>query len=199
MRNRAPALRGEVGRGEPPDHLVVGEDPIAAHVRVIVAVDHHDLDAEAGQVAEQVRIAGGVRRRQHDPVDLPLAQHVELRALLLRVLVRAAEQQAVAARADGGLETGDDFHEEGGHQVGDDDAECVGAPERETAGDRVGLVAELGDLGEHPRARGVADVLAVVEDLGDGRDGHAELSGDPFHRGGGRHRSCVLRFALPLK
>ena len=32
-----------------------------------------------------------------DAVDLPAAQHLELRALLVRILARAAQQQAVAA------------------------------------------------------------------------------------------------------
>jgi hypothetical protein len=73
------------------------------------------------------------------------------------------------------------------HQVRDDDAEGVGPPQGETARDGVGLVAEFFDLGEHAGAGLIADVLAIVEDLGDGRDGHAELAGDALHRRSGRH------------
>ena len=63
----------------------------------------------------------------------------------------------------------------------------MGAAKGEASGDGVGLVAKLGDLGEDPGAGGVADILAIVEDLRDGRDGHAELGGDPLHRGRGWH------------
>ena len=104
-------------------------------------------------------------------------------ALLGRIFVRAAQQQAVAARAGDRLEAGDDLDEERVHQIGNDDAERVGAAEREAARDGVGLVAELGDLGEDAGAGRVADVVAVVEHLRDGRDRHAELAGDPLHRG----------------
>ena len=82
--------------------------------------------------------------------------------------------------------TGDDLDEERVHQIRDDHAERVGPPQREAAGDGVGPVAKLLDLGEHPLSRGVADIGMVVEDLGNRGDGHAEFGGDPFHRGG-RH------------
>ena len=83
------------------------------------------------------------------------------------------------------------------HQVGDDDAEGVGAAEGEAAGDGVGLIAELGDFGEHASARRLADVLAIVQHLRDGRDRHPELAGDAFH--GGRRevggQSGVVNFS----
>ena len=59
----------------------------------------------------------------------------------------------------------------------------MAAAQREAAGDGVALVAELFDLGEDAVARGLADVAVIVQDLRDGHDGDAELSGDPPHRG----------------
>ena len=152
---------------------------------MIVAVDHHEADPKRRQALQQVGVAGGVDGGEDDAVDLPLAEHLDLGALLGGVLVGAAEQQPVAARARDRLEAGDDLDEERVHQVGNDDAEGVGAAKREAAGDGVHLVAELGHLRQHAGARRVADVVAIVEDLGDGGDRHAELAGDPFHRGRG--------------
>ena len=75
------------------------------------------------------------------------------------------------------------------HQIGDHDPERVRAPERETARDGIRLVAELRDLREHARAGRVADVVAVVQHLRNGRDRHAELAGDAFHCGRWGHRA----------
>ncbi len=192
MGDRLAALLDQVGRRQPSDFLVVGHDAVAAHDGVIVAIDHHQADAERLEPLQQVRVAGGIDRREDDAVDLALAQHVDLGALLDGILVRAAQQQSVAARAGDRLEAGDDLDEERVHQVRDDDAERVGAAQGEAARDGVGLVAELGDLGEDAGAGGVADVVAVVEDLGDGRDGHAELAGDPLHRGASMPCPCLF-------
>ncbi len=104
-------------------------------------------------------------------------------ALLARILARAAQQQTVAAHARHRLDAGNDLHEERMHQIRDDDAERVGAAQREAAGDRIALIAELLDLREHAGAGGLADVAAVVQHLRDGRDRHAELAGDALHRG----------------
>ena len=86
-----------------------------------------------------------------DAVDLPAAQHLELRPLLARILAGAAQQQPVAARAGDRLDARDDLDEERVHQIGNDDAERVGAAEAEAAGHGVALVAELLDLGEDAR------------------------------------------------
>ncbi len=123
------------------------------------------------------------RRGDDDAVDLTAAEHRELGPLLVRILAGAAEQQAVAAHAGHRLDAGDDLDEEGVHQIGDHDAERVGAAQAEAAGDGVALVAELLHLGEHPRAGGVADVVVVVEHLRDRGDRHPELHGDALHGG----------------
>ena len=148
---------------------------------------------------QQIGIARRVDGGEDDPVDLALPQHVDFGAFLGRIFVRAAEQQAVAARAGDRLESGHDLDEERVHQIGNDDAERVRAPQREAARDGVGLVAKFGNLGEDPGAGRVADVLAIVEDLGDGRDRHAEFSGDPLHRGRGDAMArLVARSAMAL-
>jgi hypothetical protein len=77
------------------------------------------------------------------------------------------------------------------HQVGDDDAEGVGAAEREASGDGVGLITEFGDLREDAGAGGMADVRAVVEHLGHRGDRDPELPGDAFHGGRRRHQRSV--------
>ena len=166
------------------DLLVVGQHAVALDGGMIVAVDHHQPDAASDRGAAAGRCcprrsptrgrcrrpgAGAASRARRAPCA---GSSLELHSS--RPYPRALRDR---------LEPGDDLDEERVHQIGDDDAERVGAAEREAARDGVGLVAELGDLGEHARARGMADVAAIVEDLGDGRDGHAELAGDPLHRG----------------
>jgi hypothetical protein len=77
------------------------------------------------------------------------------------------------------------------HQIGNDDAERMRATKCQRARDRIRPVAQFLDLRQHPRARRRADVVVVVEHLRDGRDGHAKLAGDPFHRGGSHQwRKC---------
>ena len=183
MRDRAAPEIEQVRGGELPDLLVVGEDAVALDARVIVAVDHDERRALRGQLLQHVGVARGMRRREHDAVHLAAAQHLELRALLAGILAGAAQQQAVAAHAGDRLDAGDDLDEEGVHQIRDDDAEGVGAAEAQAAGDGVALVAELLDFREDAGAGGLADVVVVVEHLGDGRDRDAELAGDPLHRG----------------
>ena len=150
------------------------------------------------EVLQDVGVARAVRRGEDDAVDLTAAEHGELGPLLVRILAGAAEQQAVAAHARHRLDAGDDFHEEGVHQVGDDDAEGVGAAQAEAAGDGVALVAELVHLGEHAGARGLADVVVVVEHLRDRGDRDAELAGDALH-GGRVHGVPARQRTLPLK
>ena len=133
------------------DALVVGEHAVALHARMIVAIDHHEAGAVLGQLLQQVGVAGAVRRREHDAVDLPAAQHLELRSLFARILAGAAQEQPVAAHAGDRLDARDDLDEERVHQIGNDDAEGVGAAQGEAAGDGIALVAELFDLGEDAR------------------------------------------------
>ena len=181
VRDGAPALSQQVRRGEAADQLVVGEHAMAGEPGVIVAIDHHQRGPERGHRHEGVAVPGRRSRGDHNPVHLPRAEQIQLAPLLARVLAGAAQQQPVAACADDRVDPGDDLHEERVHQVRDDDAERVRAPQREAAGDRVGPVAELLDARHHPRAGRVADVGLAVDDLGDGRDRHAQIGGDPFH------------------
>ena len=159
---------------------------------MIVAVDHDETLARVDQQAQQILVARRVRRGEHQPVDLALAQRFELFALFERILARAAQEQRVAARRDDRLEAGDDLHEEGMHQIRDDDAERVRAAQREASCDGVGAVSELLDFLEHTGARRGPDVGLIVEDLRDGGDGDAELGGDSLHREG--HRTDPVGF-----
>jgi hypothetical protein len=63
-------------------------------------------------------LPGSVRRGDHHAVDLTAAQHLELGALLVRILSRTAQQQAVAALAGDRFDAGDDLDEERVHQIG---------------------------------------------------------------------------------
>ena len=152
---------------------------------MVVAVDHHHGRAEAGQLPQQVLVGRTVHGREHDAVNLSAAQHLELGALLGRILARAAQQQPVAADARHRLDARDDLDEERMHQIGDDDANGVAAAEGQTARDGVSLIAELFDLREDAIARGLADIAVVVQDFGNRHDGYAELAGDSPHRGSG--------------
>jgi hypothetical protein len=179
----APAGIEQMRRRELSHLLVVGEHPVALDRRVIVAIDHDHRGAVLNQVLQDVGVARSGRRGDDDAVDLAAAEHRELGPLLVRILAGAAEQQAVAANARHRLDAGDDFHEEGVHQVGDHDAEGVGAAQAEASGNGVSLVAELVHLGEHPRAGRRADVVVVVEHFRDGGDRDPELAGDALHGG----------------
>ena len=190
VRDRLATQIEEMRRREHADALVVGQHAVAVHPRVIVAVDHHDRGAESRQLPQQILVRRAVHRREHDAVDLPAAQHLELGALFRRVLTRAAQQQSVAAHARNRLDARDDLDEERVHQIGNDDANGVAAAKCQAAGDGVALITELLDLGEHAAARGLADVPMIVQDFGNRHDGNAELAGDPSHRGS-RH-GCVL-------
>src|SRR5687767_15968156 len=71
------------------------------------------------------------------------------------------------------------------HQIRDHDADGVAAAQGQAAGYRVALIPDLLDLGEHAVAGRLADIRVVVQDLGDGHHGDAELAGNPPHRGPG--------------
>jgi hypothetical protein len=144
----APEVEQVEGR-ELPHLVVVGQHAVALDARMIVAIDHHERGALLGQLLQHVGVARRARRRQHDAVHLTPAQHLELRALLARIFTRAAEQQAEASHAGDRLDAGDDLHEEGVHQIGNDDAERVGAAEAQAARHGVALIAELFDLRQH--------------------------------------------------
>ena len=62
----------------------------------------------------------------------------------------AAEQQPVALFARHRLDPRHDLDEERVHQIGNDDAEGMGAPERQRSGDGVGAIAELLHFGQNP-------------------------------------------------
>jgi hypothetical protein len=150
---------------------------------VIVAVDHHEARAEARELLQDVGVARGVRGREHDAIHLPAAQELQLRALFARVFTGAAQQEPEPPDAGDRLDARDDFHEKRVHQIGNDDAEGVGAAEGEAAGNRVALIPELLHLREDAGAGGFTDVVVVVQHLRDGRNRHAQLAGNPLHRG----------------
>jgi hypothetical protein len=184
VRDLAASEREQVVGRQPPDLLVIGQDAVAPHVGVIVAVEHDERRAVRDELTQDVGVPGGAGRGNDDPVDLPLPEHREFGALLAHVLAGGAKQHAEAAGREHRLHAGNDLDEKRVHQVRDDDADRGRAAEREAAGDRVGAIAELLDLGEHARARLGADVVVVVDHLRDGRDGHAQLAGNPLHRRG---------------
>ena len=192
VRDRAVPDRGQMLGRQPPDLLIVGQHAVAAHVGVIVAVDHHDALAGRDHFPEQVRVARGVRRRQHQAVDLPLLQNLQLLALLVRVLAGAAQQQGVAALREDRFDGGDDLDEERMHQIGDDDAEGLRPAKGQAARDRVGAVAQLLHFLQDTRARDRPDVGLIVQDFGDGGDRDPELQGDPLHRKGHRGQPLTL-------
>ena len=141
-----------VRRRQPADLLVVGDDAVAADVGMVVAIDHHEADAEGVSCCSRSVLPDAVRRPSTMPSTCRWRSISSSWRSLAGILVRAAEEQAVAARARHRFEAGDDLDEERVHQIGDDDAEGVRAAEGQAARDRVGLVAELGDFGE-TRAR----------------------------------------------
>ncbi len=202
MRNRLVPHIEEMIRRQHADELVIGQDAVAFHARMIVAIDHHDRGADARQLPQQILIRIAVHGREDDAVDLTAAQHLELGALFRHILARAAQQQPVSAHARHRLNARDDLDEKRMHEIGNDDADGVTAAKRQAAGDGISLVAELLDLGEHAAASGRADVPVVVQDFGNGHHGHAELAGDPSHRGSGHGLFLgyfIVKVALTLR
>ena len=62
--------------------------------------------------------------------------------------------------------------------VGDEDADDVGALATQAPGDQAGLVAEVVDDGTHTAERGGSDAVSAVDDARHGRDRHAGVLGD---------------------
>ena len=94
---------------------------------MIVAIDQHESLA-GGDDPRQERVAVlRIHGREDDAVDLTVQQHLQLRTLARRIFADVAQQQPIAERMDVLLDRCHDLDEEGVHQVGDDDAERVGA------------------------------------------------------------------------
>src|SRR4029450_5369317 len=93
------------------------------------------------------------RGDEDDPVGERAAQPGDVAALPARVVLAVAaargDDQLVAALAGGGPGPLEELGAER-LDVGDDDAEHVGAAAAEAAGDEAGLVAEVVDDGLHP-------------------------------------------------
>ena len=161
---------------------------------MIVAVDHDQPDALRDDVLQQRGVAGGIGRGEHDAVHLPRPEHVDFGTLFLGILAGHAQEHAVSPGACDRFEAGDDLDEERVHQVGDDHAEGMGAPERQAPGDGIGPIAKFLDARQHARAGGRPDVGVVIQDFGDRRDGNPELRRDAFHRGhaGGRRHGATV-------
>ena len=189
----------QMRRRELPDLLVVGEHAVAFDARVIVAVDHDERRAARRQLLQQSVLPEPCAEARTMPSTWrPRSISSSARSLPGSSLELHSSRPKPRDAGDR-LDAGDDLDEERVHQIGDDDAERVGAAEAEAAGDGVALVAELFDLGEDAGAGRLADVGVVVQHLRDGRDRDAELAGDPLHRGR-VHAVLVLRIEpLSLK
>jgi hypothetical protein len=105
------------------------------------------------------------------------------------VAAARVDDQLVAALADGGPGPLEELGAER-LDVGDDDAEHVGAAAAEAAGDEAGLVAEVVDDGLHPLQRGGSHPVAAVDHLRHGGDRHTRLGRYIADRHA-RHRASI--------
>jgi len=173
VRHGAATLLDQVRRGEPADLAIVGDDAVAPHVGMVVAVDHHEADAVAAQAVDRndhfgaklvvlpgpdepgldgarglAALAAIERRRQG---HLDQRDHVanrprqsDVRHVLLQVREAVFESEAVVDIVG--------VRHAGGR--------CLGRK----------VEAEIADNGEGPqkgqRPRDVAEALAEIEDNG---------------------------------
>jgi hypothetical protein len=139
------------------------------------AVDRHDGD---GQVTQMVDAALRIGRRQHDPADALIRQHLQARGLPVAVLIGVADQDPVAASEGNHLDDAAHLGEMRILDVGNDDADRVHLLTAQVAGQPVGPVAQRGGGGEHPLAQFRIDPRIAVEHTGYGRHRHEGQLGD---------------------
>ena len=141
-----------------------------------LTVDDHRGRAGLDQLAQVLRgLAGG---DQQQPVDLLGQEHVEVGRLLAPVAVGVADDGAVAGLVHVVLEAAGEIAEEGVGDVGQDDADGMGAAPAHRACQRVGPIAQLVDGRLDTRRRAGIDSAGAVDDVGDGGSGDAGVSGD---------------------
>ena len=100
------------------------------------------------------------------------------------------KQDGEAARRGGELDGLEQLGEERIGDVADDHAEQPAGSFAQAARGRIGRVTELVDRSPYPRQQHGADLLRIVEDVGDG--GHRHLC-ELGHVADGRHRRPFLK------
>jgi hypothetical protein len=160
---------GERGAGG----VVVGHAVDARLARPARDEHHRQLAARAGDGLHVEHRAG-----EDQPVDAQLEQGVERAALAARPAVDDARDGPVALRPRLHLDAVDDVGEERVVEVGEDDAEQVGAAADEAPRGGVGPVAERRRGVEHEAPLRLAHGAGAAEDERDQRLRHARAGGD---------------------
>ena len=203
MRDGAPPGRHQMLGGESSDPDVIGEDAMAAHLRSSRSIITSPRPSACKSCSSLV-----LPDALADAMTTPSTWRERNISSSARSFFAVSAEQHRSNPTRGRLTTASIpatiSTKNECIEIGDDHPERVGATQREAAGDRVGTVAEL-DFGEHALASGVADIGVMIENLGDRGDGHAQFSGDPFHRrwrhlsSGPSYCVTVITFTLTVK
>ena len=166
-----------------PDQLAHRAGALGAHLVMAVAdqpVQEDGGHLTAGQILHH---RGGFRGRRHDhAVHAPLVQQLDDLALVLRVVVRIGEQQAVAGLQGARLDALEDLGEVRVADRRDRQADRAGAGGDQGAGQGVVGVAELVDRAEHRGAGVGADRTGLVQHMRDRGDGDPRTPRHIRHR-----------------
>ena len=159
---------------------VVDRHGVDAGVAIVAKSDHGKVRfAERQDVLEPVVIG----RVDEDAVDLARAEDVERADLVLANVVAGGEHQRVAVRVELALDRARGKSERRVHDIGQDQADGLGRPADERAGDMIGQIVEAlgGREDEVPRLLG--DSQAAAKRQRHGVDGEAGRRGDILQPG----------------
>ena len=132
--------------------------------------------------------------RDDQAVDAPLDEQLEVAGFALRVVGGVAQQDRVALGAGGVLDRPDELREVRVLDVGDDQAEGLGRPALERAGDARRPVLELARGGQDARLGLRARPAEPGQDAADGRGRDLRPLGDIADRGGHQRTPRARRF-----
>lgn len=155
----------------------VDEDGIEFFSAVYARI-HHDDGMDLADFAEDalVRVVNGTASADYEPVDLLLEHHLKLRALLVHVVVRYAEDYAVVVSPARLLDSLYDVREERVRDVRDENGDYARRhlvhPARERVRREVVLFYRLLNFLARPRA----DRRASVNHARNRRDGNAAVA-----------------------
>ncbi len=187
--------------GEVRHHLGGGGRPVDPHRRdagpLHLAVQEHHRDVGALRHLGQV-LGRALGRAEDEPVRAALEQVRDVPPLALGIPPAAGEDQAVARRGELVLGPARHVREEGARDVAHDEADRLGLPADQAAGDVARVEPELRDRLLHPRAGQRGDVILAVDEAGHRLVGHAGDPGDvpdghSLPRSGWAHRWAPIR------
>jgi hypothetical protein len=85
---------------------------------MIVAIDHHQAGADSGKLRQQIVVCRSVRGGEDDAIDLPAAEHLELRTFLIGIFAELHNSKPYPRTLATGSMPEMIFDEKRVHQIG---------------------------------------------------------------------------------